>query len=532
MAAGGLLQIIRRFPTAPGEGSVAAYAVSLARELGGTILAMEAGGPPPACAAMSPQAGEGALSTWQRALAETTPSVVWVQEAAAIRPAMLLDLGERGIPYAIFLHDFTPTCPTHRLWHKTQEICSGPGKTGWKCAWCVTPAWRQWTQLPWRTVLFRHRPQDWRTALVRAEALVVPSRFARDYWISLGAPPERLLLAPPLTAAGEPSPTAVTATSRLVFDGSDSADGLEMLGAALDLVRDSVSMVFTGPFAADQQRVLRESIAARHHVGFEPNPGYEPGDAAIFPARWEPASPMAVLHAQSVGARVVATAVGALPEVLIHGVNGFLAGRDDPPALAEAIQEALEPRPAAWAQTLEHNLQQLAQSGLEHLRNLLELMRSGASEPALEAGHGAWLDQVARVGGGREEAGQRLISALRLLPLAGEPPPEDRIFAQRARALGRNRRVMLNHAIAFLRACGCRRIYHAAPGGRSASDAVNWLADWGLAAVAEDALPDSAFLDGEGPGVEPGLLRRRFPQARAWVAIGPSGVETQAWLED
>ncbi|MGH9520134.1 MAG: glycosyltransferase, partial [Terriglobales bacterium] len=418
---------------------MAAYATGLARSLGGAILAMETSHAPADCKTLCPHAGEGGLATWQRALAETQPGVVWVQEPAAIRPAMLLDLGERGIPYAIFLHDFTPVCPTHRLWHKHQEICSGPGKIGWKCAYCVTPSWRQWAELPWRTVLFRHRPQDWRTALIRADALIVPSRFARDYWISLGAPPERLLLAPPLAPETVPSPPNPVngPVSRLVFTGSDSADGVEMLGAALDLVRSSVGVVFTAHFAPDEQRNLREGVAARHRVEFDVNAIVGRGDVAVFPARWEPSSPLEVLRAQWAGARVVATAMGAYPEALIHGVNGYLAGRDDPPALAEAIQEACEPRPASWADPSGENLLHQAGLGRKRLQCLLELMGSGTSEPALEAGHGAWLDKVARRSGDRESDRQRLISALRLLPLAAEPAPDEQIFAQRARALGR-----------------------------------------------------------------------------------------------
>lgn len=512
MATGGLLQITRRAP--PGDEG-AAFSLALQQALGGSILAIEA-------------SEAGAYSRWQQTLQETQPEVVWVLEPSAISPAMLLDLGERSIPYAILLPDYTPVCPIRRLWHASQENCAGPGKTGWKCARCVAPSWRQAMQLPLRTVIFRHRPQDWRTALVRAEALVAPSRFARDYWIGLGAPPERVMLVPPPWTA---SPSAAEMPpSRLVFAGSDSADGLELLGAALDFVRSSLPVVLTGAFSPPQKQAARELVATRHLLSFEPGTGCGPGDVAVFPARWEPPSAAAVLQAQAAGARVVATAVGAYGEALIHGVNGYLAGRDDPTALAQAIQEAWES--PSENDLLRQNLDRQAAERQDQLRRLLELMRSGASEPALEAGHGPWLDQLGLSPGDREDARQRLIAALRLLPLGGEPAPEDWIFAQRARALGRARRMMLNHAVAFLRACGCRRIHHIALGGRPAPDAVGWLANWGLAAVPESELPDGLLVDVEGPVAESGLLRRRFPQARAVVALGPGGVETQAWLDD
>lgn len=573
MSAGPLLQVLDAWEdgaggeareTAPTHGA-AAYTLEGARVLGGAVVSLtSAPAPPPGLEGRgySPAPGEGALTVWHRALEAVRPGAVFVQSLGGMNPALLLDLRERGIPYAVFLHDFAALCPTRRLWRRGQEICSGPGKTGLKCAWCAAPgvgwpaAGRRLAELPLRTLLYRHRPQNWRTALLRADALLAPSRFARDFWIEQGAPPERLALFTPLLPApdGAPAspPPAAAAPGSLLFAGTDEADGFEMLAAALDAIRQPQRLVLTAHLPPDLQAGVRAAIASRHDVAFAPGARSGPGDVVVLPARWDPPSPRAALAAQRAGAVVVAAAVGGWAETILHGVNGFLAGRDDPAALAEAIVEARQQSVAdgaqvpvaggepPWAGTrVREQVEAAAAAEADRLRRLLDLLRGGETEVALELGHGAWLDSL---GADRAAARASLITALRLQPLDVAPPANDAPFARRAVASTRSRRLALNHAIAFFRGCGCRRIAPINGTTAPAADAREWFAAWGLELVAAEALPDGLFLDAAaGPAGEeedvasvpsPGLnlLRRRFPQARAWVAARPQGVEVHTWL--
>ena len=77
-------------------------------------------------------------------------------------------------------------------------------------------------------------------------------------------------------------------------------------------------------------------------LGAVEHPGdvYAAADLLVLPSRTE-GMPAAVIEAGLTGTPAVATAVGALPEMLDHGRTGFLVQPADPAGLARTIREAL-----------------------------------------------------------------------------------------------------------------------------------------------------------------------------------------------
>lgn len=92
--------------------------------------------------------------------------------------------------------------------------------------------------------------------------------------------------------------------------------------------------------------------------------------------------PMAILEAMALGAPVVATAVGGIPEVVQHRVTGLLVAPGDEQALADACLELAFNRD--WAQTLCVRARRVVEEEFSHERNgqaLLDIYRrvSGAA---------------------------------------------------------------------------------------------------------------------------------------------------------
>jgi glycosyltransferase involved in cell wall biosynthesis len=75
---------------------------------------------------------------------------------------------------------------------------------------------------------------------------------------------------------------------------------------------------------------------------------YAAADAAVLPSHSE-GSPNALLEAAANRLPIVATAVGGVPEILVHGESGFLVPPHRPEALACALRDLLDDRERASA---------------------------------------------------------------------------------------------------------------------------------------------------------------------------------------
>ena len=64
-------------------------------------------------------------------------------------------------------------------------------------------------------------------------------------------------------------------------------------------------------------------------------------DVFVFTSRWPEAFGLTLIEAMAAGKPIVATRAGAVPEILQHGVNGWLVPPDQPAALAEGISRLL-----------------------------------------------------------------------------------------------------------------------------------------------------------------------------------------------
>lgn len=529
-------------------GGVEQFVLELARTVGGGVLSFAPGADPAAVSEWSglrvfaPGPDETPQAAWHRALDTCRPRAVLVHQLGPVGPALLLDLAEREIPYALYLHDFSPNCPIRTLWHRREQRCEGPGDTGFKCAWCLCASPRRLLELPLRTLQFQARPQAWRTALSRAEALVVGSRFQREFWLDQGAPPERLALIPPWLGRPVEAPGPTPERRLLYASGWRPANGAELLAEALALMDRPLSLVVAGESPAGMRARLRALIPAQHQIEFagplppERMPALiQSCTLVVAPTRWDDPFGRMTWESWAAGRMVVASAVGGLPEIVIHGVNGFLSEPDDPSALAQSLREGLAAA-AGWSADCARSwtAAQAAECA-RRLRQLGELLVERRAEPALTVEQGGFLawatqNEVSENGGGHEGAEERardrLVEALRERPVEappmGQPPQLDDLVRRRAYDASLRSRLDANFALAHFHAQGCRVLADLDPGLGATAD---WFREWGWPTRTNGSplQPEGIYACRGSMRPDRRLLHRRFPGARLLVRAEEDG---------
>jgi len=156
-----------------------------------------------------------------------------------------------------------------------------------------------------------------------------------------------------------PGRRLVAAAGRLTVE-----KGFADLLAAADSLPDDVDvLVFgDGPERArlEEQRAGLRTGARVRLAGRRPDAAelVAAADVCVVPSRWEEAFCLAAAEPLARGRPLVATSVGAIPELVRDGVTGLLAPPADPPGLAAAILRLLQDPDLAAA---------LGRAGREHV---------------------------------------------------------------------------------------------------------------------------------------------------------------------
>jgi glycosyltransferase involved in cell wall biosynthesis len=177
---------------------------------------------------------------------------------------------------------------------------------------------------------------------------------------------------------------------RVLFVGGQFArkGGDDLLEAMRELGQSAELDVVTGP---DDVRVPA-GVTARVHRGLEPQSAelvqlYRSADVFALPSRGD-CMPQAVAEALASGLPVVATGVGAIPEMVHDAVNGYLVPPGSPRALAGALKALVtDPGKRAAFGRWSRILAEQEHDAGKNNRAIFDLMR--AVSPAQTAGT-AW----------------------------------------------------------------------------------------------------------------------------------------------
>ena len=253
-----------------------------------------------------------------------------------------------------YIHDHEPICPRTYAYTPLGRNCARPGGI-WPCAFCA-PLCRGWKGAIVRVLTQRRRLR----ALSRFKKIVVISQFMKSRLVANGLPAEKIVVEPPglevinaeSQSSRESNSLTISASLRLCVEKIDllyvgqliRGKGVHLLLKAMAHMRTprTLDVVGTGNMEAKlKAQAERLGLADRVRVhGFQPNPQEWMLRAAcvVVPSFWQEPYGLVAAEAVALGCRVVAFAVGGLPEAC--GGKATLVPPGNITALAAVLDDA------------------------------------------------------------------------------------------------------------------------------------------------------------------------------------------------
>jgi glycosyltransferase involved in cell wall biosynthesis len=288
---------------------------------------------------------------FERVLIEGEPDVVLATHLLNHSPGYVSVAHRWRVPVVLALHDFFMLCPRVHLQRRSGELCPGP-EGGQACAvHCFGDQ-------PDPLLRWSLRAQSFGEALRAADRVTAPSRFLADAFAPLrgGGPPIEIVpngvasLGPVLREAAPAHRPLNLASIGVTVEHKGFGTVLEAL--RLSRLPAATYTIFGVPL----QPLARELQAAADRVaGLDLRlygsfaPGHLPAllaeaDALVVPSTVPETYSIVAREGFACGLPVLAAAIGALPEAIREGDNGFLFEPGNAVDLAALLQRLDEDR--------------------------------------------------------------------------------------------------------------------------------------------------------------------------------------------
>ena len=328
---------------------------------------------------------------------DTRPDLIHFQHCIGLSAGLPAIAGQLRIPIVLTLHDYWYICPTTRLLTRQMAVCSGPHRNA-ECGGCLglavaasgvlhrIPAYERlrdtflprFVQREALRLLERSRaasrfsagrmPQAYldrmrfmQRMLAGIPRLIAPSAFCARVYLDYGVRAEALRVLPwGMDLARWGSVPTVQFANRLRFGyiGTLAAHkGVDVLVRAFRRLRgENVELHVFGanapddPFESELRRTASGDTRIRFHGRYDNErlPGLLADiDVVVIPSRWHETFSIATHEALLAGRAVIASRVGAIPEVIVDGLNGLLVPPSDEACLTAALVRLQDDRALA-----------------------------------------------------------------------------------------------------------------------------------------------------------------------------------------
>jgi len=283
-----------------------------------------------------------------KTLGEVGPEVVHFMHLLDLSPRSI-ELAGKSAAVVLALHDFYLACPLVNLRQPTGALCDGPDG-GRECARACFAREGERAPLRWGM-----RAAYFRRLLALADRIVCPSAYVRSFFERFGADPGRVRVVPNGVAlppgAGHLTPGGRPAGGlRLAVLGS--VGKLKGLHALLDALRlaglEAVDLLVAGAildadYAAEMSRRaaavpgLRMRMSGAYEVAEVPSL-LSGADCVVAPSVLPETFAIVAREALALGLPVLVSRLGALPDAVREGQNGFTFDPARPRELAALLR--------------------------------------------------------------------------------------------------------------------------------------------------------------------------------------------------
>jgi len=323
-------------------------------------------------------------------LTEIEPDIIHFNHFIALSANLPLIAIERKTPFITTLHDYWPFCQRVKLIDWKNRLCPGPQKGG-DCFTCVkggevtqvivvrstrlvklikavtTPGMRNWVRgVFFRKTrvepeqseaflsrdIFRERYDLFKNVITANQRILVPSEYVRIQYASNGYPSEKIDVMPLGVNISRRKHQRSKNPNRIIFGAVGSiiwTKGIHVLVKAFTRTQsDNICLQIFGreDLSPDYSREIREMATNDQRIDFmgsfppdQREEIFEKIDVLVTPSIFPETFSLVAREALLSGKPVIASRVGALAEVIVDRVNGFLFDPENDQELTRIITE-------------------------------------------------------------------------------------------------------------------------------------------------------------------------------------------------
>lgn len=285
---------------------------------------------------------EGVSAVWSRAAVESVQQVVEQERPdvvhchnlfPALSPAVLRAAGSAGAAVVMTLHNYRLMCLPATLLREGKVCEDCLGRSPWRGVIHRCYRGSAAASIALATSIGVHRTIG---TFERVDLYLAVSDFVRTKHIEMGFAPDRVITKSNFAWS---VPRREGPGDYFVFAGRLSPEkGVWTLLAAWSKLTLPLVIVGDGPDRDALQASAPKSVAFRGTLAPDQIPGLlSRARALIVPSLWYEGAPRIVLEAYAAGVPVLASSIGALPELVESGASGLLFPPNDATALGAAV---------------------------------------------------------------------------------------------------------------------------------------------------------------------------------------------------